>query len=142
MRPSWQEYALDIAKVASKRSEDPHRKVGACALDKNNMILGVGYNGLASKKEADAKFWEDRGERRRFMIHAEANCMSLFNKGQASLLAATLLPCSHCATLIAAYKIPQVVYSEEYDLDQTAKEIFDFYNIELIKIDKMCNISR
>ena len=98
------------------------------------MILGVGYNGLASKKEADSKFWEDRDGRRRFMIHAEANCMSLFNKGQASLLAATLLPCSHCATLIAAYKIPQVVYSEEYDLDLAAKEIFDFYNIELIKI--------
>ena len=142
MRPSWQEYALDIAKVASKRSEDPHRKVGACALDKNNMVLGVGYNGLATGKEASPLFWENRDERRRFMIHAEANCMSLFSKGQASLLAATLLPCSHCATLIAAYEIPQVVYSEEYDLDQTAKEIFDFYNIELIKIDKMCNISR
>jgi hypothetical protein len=27
-----------------------------------------------------------------------------------------------------------VVYSEDYDKDTTAKEIFKFYNIELIKI--------
>lgn len=133
-RLSWQEYALEIAKTAAKRSEDPHRKVGACALDRDRMILGVGYNGLAPKKKVDAEFWLDRDERRKFMIHAEANCMSLFNKGQASILAVTLLPCSHCATLIAAYKIPQVIYSEEYEQDLKAKEILDFYGVELVKI--------
>ena len=49
-KSTWGEYALEIARVASLRSEDPHRKVGACALNHQNMVIGVGYNGLASGK--------------------------------------------------------------------------------------------
>ena len=50
-KSTWGEYALQIAAVASLRSEDPHRKVGACALNHQNMVVGVGYNGLASGKK-------------------------------------------------------------------------------------------
>lgn len=128
-RVSWSQYALDLATTASQRSEDPYKKVGACALDWNNRILGVGYNGLACGKSANATFWEDRDRRRPFMIHAEANCLTLFTAGECRLLAVTLLPCSYCATMIAAYKIPEVIYGETYDKDQKALEIFDFYGI-------------
>tara|TARA_R100001163_G_C5059374_1_gene196078 strand:- start:1393 stop:1818 length:426 start_codon:yes stop_codon:yes gene_type:complete len=134
-RLSWEEYAIELARTASLRSEDPHKKVGACALDYSNKVLGVGYNGLASGKEVPDVFWEDRDLRRPYMIHAEANCLSLFKAGECKILAVTLLPCSACATLIAAYKIPKVIYSEEYKRDEKAKLIFDFYNIELIKIN-------
>ncbi len=41
-RLSWAEYALKIAETAAERSEDPHRKVGACALNHQNMVAGVG----------------------------------------------------------------------------------------------------
>lgn len=133
-RPSWREYALLLAKTASLRSEDPYRKVGACALDKDGVVLGVGYNGLASGKNVDSEFWADRDARRPFMIHAEANCLSLFKKKEAKILAVTLLPCSSCAALIAAYGIKEVVYSEEYDFDIKAKEIFKFYRIPLTKL--------
>lgn len=134
-RSSWEEYALDIAKTASSRSEDPFVKVGACALDHNNMILGVGYNGLASGKTPSHKsFWEDRDLRRPYMIHAEVNCLSLFKKSEAKLLAVTLLPCSYCALMIAAYGIKNVVYGEDYKRDAGAKEIFNFYDINLIKL--------
>ena len=68
------------------------------------------------------------------MIHAEANCLSLFKKGEARLIAVTLLPCSSCATLIAAYGIPKVVYEQEYERDTQAKEIFKYYKIELRQI--------
>jgi deoxycytidylate deaminase len=68
------------------------------------------------------------------MIHAEANCLSLFRSGECKLLAVTLLPCSYCATMIAAYKIPAVVYSEIYDRDPAALEIFNFYKIKLTQI--------
>jgi len=54
MRVSWEEYALNLAYAASDRSEDPHRQVGACALSHDNMVLGLGYNGLAAGKEAPA----------------------------------------------------------------------------------------
>jgi dCMP deaminase len=129
-RISWEEFALRIAEVASYRSEDPFKKVGSCALDFNNRVIGVAYNGLVSKKEVDSNFWEDRDKRRPYMIHAETNLLSLFKKGDCKLLACTLLPCSCCATMIAAYQIKKVVYKEIYERDSKAFEIFDFYGIE------------
>ena len=134
-RLSWEEYALSLATVASLRSQDPDREVGACALNSQNMVIGLGYNGLASGKGINGKtFWDDRDERRKYMIHAEANCLSLCEKGEVELLAVTLLPCSYCATMIAAYNVGRVVYKEEYERDTLSKEIFKFYSIELNKI--------
>ena len=134
MRISWQEYALNIAKTASERSEDPFMKVGACALNKDNMVLAVGYNGLATGKKVDERFWRVRSKRRPYMIHAEANCLSLVKRGEVDLLAVTLLPCASCATLIASYNIPTVVYGQEYERDMKALEIFDFYGINCVKL--------
>ena len=130
-RLSWEEYALELASSAAQRSEDPYRKVGACALSVDNMVLALGYNGLASGKVLthSPDFWEDRDDRRKYMIHAEANCLSLCKKGEPKLLAVTLLPCSYCATMIAAYGIETVVYSEIYERDTQALGIFNFYNI-------------
>lgn len=134
-RLSWEQYALNLAKTASERSEDPYQKVGACALNEKHMVLALGYNGLASGKDVKGeKFWADRDKRRAYMIHAEANCLSLCQRGEVDLLAVTLLPCSYCATMIAAYGVNKVIYGEEYYRDTLAKSIFDFYNIELIKI--------
>ena len=55
-RIDWEEYALRIAEVASMRSEDPYKKVGACALDENNRVIGVAYNGLASGVNVSESF--------------------------------------------------------------------------------------
>ena len=68
------------------------------------------------------------------MIHAEANCLSLCKKGEVDLLAVTLLPCSYCATLIAAYGVKKVVFSETYEKDEKALDIFKFYNISVTNI--------
>jgi dCMP deaminase len=130
-RISWEKFAIDIADTASLRSEDPHHKVGACALNHQNMVVGVGYNGLASGKDVSPEFWEDRDARRPYMIHAEANCLSLCKKGEIRLLAVTLLPCSYCATLIASYGVQKVVYLDTYHKDDKAFEILSFYGIQL-----------
>ena len=132
-RIDWYEYAMLLAFSAAKRSEDPYRKVGACALNKDKMVVGLGYNGLASGKDAPRNFWEDRDERRKYMIHAETNCLSLCKKGEVELLAVTLLPCSYCATMIASYGVKEVLYHEEYENDQASKEIFAFYDIDMLK---------
>jgi len=133
VRISWEEYALNIAQTASSRSEDPYAKVGACALNTEHMVVAVGYNGLASGKDVSYDFWRNRDHRRKFMIHAEVNCLSLFKKGEAEILAVTLLPCSSCATMIAGYGISKVVYGDIYKRDENALEIFTFYDIECIK---------
>lgn len=133
-RLTWPEYALQIAESAAGRSEDPHRKVGACALNHDNMVVGVGYNGLASGKTASKTFWDDRDLRRQYMIHAEANCLSLCKKGEVRLLAVTLLPCSYCSTMIAAYGVEEVYYKEAYERDTRAFDILHYYGIRLKNI--------
>ena len=133
-RINWYEYSMLLAESAAKRSEDPYRKVGACALNGDKMVVGLGYNGLASGKNVNSKsFWEDRDERRKYMIHAEVNCLSLCKRGEVKLLAVTLLPCSYCATTIAAYGVKEVLYKDEYEYDSNAKKIFGFYDIEVLK---------
>ena len=133
-RLSWEEYALQISKVAALRSEDPYKKVGACALDHSNRVIGVAYNGLAPGVNVDSSFWTDRDARRPYMIHAEANLLSLFKSGECKTLACTLLPCTCCASMISAYKIKKVVYIEEYIRDNKAIEIFKFNGIECRQI--------
>jgi len=134
-RPDWKEYALRLAFTAAERSEDPYQRVGACALNRDRMVLGLGYNGLASGVSMPYKnFWENRDYRRKYMIHAEANCLSLCKKGEVDILASTLLPCSSCATMIAAYGVESVVYSELYKRDTDALSIFKFYNISVEQV--------
>lgn len=135
MRINWDEYALSLAHVAKLRSEDPFRQVGACALDYNNRVLGVAYNGLKSGTNADQSFWLDRDKRRPFMIHAEANLLSLFKKGECNTIALTCSPCSACATLIVAHDIKRVIYSNYYENDSKGLDILHFYDIERVYID-------
>lgn len=135
-RRSWPEHAMALAFEASKRSEDPYKKVGACALDFNNRVLGVSYNGLASGKKVSKAFWQNRDERRSYMIHAEQNLLSLFSQGDASIIAITLFPCEYCSKLIATWKIPRVYYLEEYEHCGYSKKILNFYNIKYSKLHR------
>jgi len=135
-RPTWAEYAVGLAHTAATRSEDPYHKVGACALGWNGEVLGLGYNGLMSGKDVEPSFWEDRDARRPYMIHAETNCLAGVERGQCKILGVTLLPCSYCATMIAAYEIPYVFYSEVYDRDTKALDILKFYEIKCEQIER------
>lgn len=134
-RISWEEYAARLAVTASLRSEDPHRQVGACALAFDNRVLGVAYNGLQSGIKVEEQFWSDRDKRRPFMIHAETNLLSLFNRGECRLIAVTLLPCEACAKQIVAWNIPEVIYLHDYSdtCANNSKSIFDFYKVKLTK---------
>lgn len=133
-RIGWEEYALELAKTASIRSQDPYRKVGACALDWNNRVLGVAYNGLAPGKNVSSKFWKNREQRLPYILHAEQNLLSLFNRNQARLIAVTLLPCTSCAKLICCWNIPLVIYHEDYFRDSGALDVFKFYQVKVKKI--------
>jgi dCMP deaminase len=133
-RISWEDYAMKMAETTALRSEDPYQKVGACVFDTENRIVGVGYNGLTHGKKVTPEFWSDRDERRKYMIHAEANALCHVDRNQGVVLACTLLPCSSCATLIAAYGIKKVLYKETYKRDMSSIKIFDFYGIECKQI--------
>lgn len=135
-RVSWDEHALILAFAATCRSQDPYKKVGACALDYNNHVLGVAYNGLAPGKNVPDTFWHDRENRRPYILHAETNLLSRISIGQAKTIAITMQPCSSCAVTIAAHRIQRVVYSENYEYDKRGLDVLKFYDIEVVQISK------
>jgi len=133
-RLSWEEYAMGLAYVASQRSQDPYVKVGASALSHDNRVLGAAYNGLASGFDLPSDIWQDRDKRRPYILHAEQNLLSLFNRKEAKLVAVTLLPCSDCARLLCSWGVQTVCYINEYDRDSGSKDIFNFYRVTLLQI--------
>ena len=113
-RISIPQYAMALAQVASLRSEDPFRKVGAVAIDHANRVIGTAYNGLAPGFDADADFWKDRDARQKFMLHAEVNLCSLFTRGSVKLVAVTTKPCTSCMQMLCAYGIKEIYYRDDY----------------------------
>ncbi len=43
---SWDEYFMGVAFLSAQRSKDPNTQVGACIVDKDRCIIGIGYNGF------------------------------------------------------------------------------------------------
>ena len=121
-RIDWVRYALDLAKVAASRSEDPHVKVGATILRKDHSIASLGYNGVPSGDE-----------RRKRVIHAEINALRYIKPQEGYLLACSLSPCRHCIQAIASYGIKIVCYEEEYDKDEFAFELAEEFGVSLCK---------
>lgn len=133
-RISIPRYAMELAQVASLRSEDPYRKVGAAALDWDNRVIGTAYNGLAPGFDAPAGFWDDREKRQKFMLHAEINLCSLFRRGEAKLVATTTMPCTSCMQTLCSYGIEEIYYRDVYH-ESHAPEIAELYGIKLRRID-------
>lgn len=73
-RPDWVEYFLALAFVIASRSRDPDTKHGAVITDKNNIILGTGYNSPV-KGLPDKKIPITRPQKYPYMIHAEENAL-------------------------------------------------------------------
>ena len=121
---SWNEYFMGVAILASKRSKDPNTQVGACIVDKNNIILSTGYNGLPYGC-SDAEYtWERTGEDAKYksVVHAELN--AILNAQGKDLKNARifvdLFPCNECAKAIIQCGIKEVIYL--YDKYADSKE--------------------
>ena len=116
---SWDEYFMGVALLAAKRSKDPNTQVGACIVDKNNVILATGYNGFPVGCSDDEFPWDREGENTKypFVVHAELNAV-LNASGKdlrGSRLYVALFPCNECAKAIIQSGIKEVVYlSDKY----------------------------
>ncbi|MES2996996.1 MAG: deoxycytidylate deaminase [Verrucomicrobiota bacterium] len=132
-RLSIPRYAMALAHVASLRSEDPYRKVGAAALDFDNRVIGTAYNGLAPGYDAPDGFWDDRDARQKFMLHAEVNLCSLFRRGEVKTVAITTMPCTSCMQTLCAYGVREVYYRDAYQISE-APLIAGMYGIILEQI--------
>lgn len=111
---SWDEYFMGVALLAAKRSKDPNTQVGACIVDRNNIILSTGYNGFPYGCSDDVYPWERTGNdtKYNYVVHAELN--AILNASGKDLhgarLYVDLFPCNECAKAIIQSGISEVVY--------------------------------
>ena len=124
---SWEGYFMGIAFLSGQRSKDPSTQVGACIINDERRIVGVGYNGMPDLKgrDNDQVFTWNRDEnlaldeqKYAYVCHAELN--AILNKNSVSLKGCTiyvsLFPCNECAKLIIQSGIKEVVYySDKYE---------------------------
>jgi dCMP deaminase len=59
---SWKEYFMATAFLAGKRSKDPSTQVGACIVNKDKRIVGIGYNGMPNGISDNELPWSKRAQ--------------------------------------------------------------------------------
>ena len=124
---SWDDYFMAVAFLSAQRSKDPNTQVGACIVDTNKCIIGVGYNGFPRGCSDDHLPWNRLAEcelhkKYPYVVHAEVN--AILNKCSANVRNATiyvaLFPCNECAKVIIQSGIREVVYLNDHYHDTDA----------------------
>lgn len=131
-RPSWDEYFMSFAYVASTRSACLRRTIGA-VLMRDRMIVSTGYNGpprgivhcdrkgcIRERLEIESGTQLDICA----AVHAEINAINHAAyhgmKTKGSTLYTTHYPCGGCARSIVNAGIVRIVYCEAYPGDAAA----------------------
>jgi dCMP deaminase len=129
---SWDEYGCFLALCGKSRSIDPHTRIGGCAINNENRVLGVSYNGLKSGVEMPEwmKLEENRERKSDLFIHCESNLCALLVKGQCKTIYLTQSPCIKCCQNIAALDVKRVVYLKEYKKCNKFKDFLSFHRID------------
>ncbi len=147
MRPSPDEYFMEMAHLASKRSTCLRHNVG-CVVVKDKRVLATGYNGapkgLKHCEEVGCirtKLNVPHGERHELCrgLHAEQNAIiqaALFGVSiKNSTIYSTHYPCSICAKMLINADIKEIVYDKDYE-DDLAKQILSESNIKVRQFKK------
>ncbi|MDR1458608.1 MAG: cytidine/deoxycytidylate deaminase family protein [Bacteroidales bacterium] len=156
IRPSWDEYFMEIANTVAKRATCDRGRSG-CVIARGKQLLVTGYvgspNGMAH--------CDDVGHQMKKMIHedgaitnhcvrtvhAEQNAICQAAKLGVALEGATLYcrmtPCRTCAMLIINCGIRRVVCEKKYHAGKESEEMFklahvtlDFINEEILKYNE------
>lgn len=143
IRPSWDEYFIEIMHSVGKRATCDRGKSG-CIIVKNRQILATGYVGApAGAKHCDEVGHEfvltvDDGCASEHCIrttHAEQNAICNAAKNGVSTIDSTLYcqmePCYACAKMIINAGIIRVVAFKQYQKAERSREIFKECNVKL-----------
>ena len=139
---SWDETFMLLAHLVAQRSKDPNTQTGACIVDENKIIVGLGYNGWPRGIKDELLPWGREGEtldkKYIYVVHAEANAVLNANKStQGCTIYCTLAPCNECAKIIIQQGIKEVVYHKDiyHDLDEwvAARKMFDLAKVKYRK---------
>ena len=153
-RKDWDTYFLDIAYMASTRSQCPRRHVGA-VLVQGKKLLGSAYNGAPmgvpdcseagcmlveefEMKLVDGKERMFRKERCVRTIHAEQNLLLFTDRRdrEGSTVYVTDEPCWTCANMLANSGIVEIVYHRPYPKDhEKVEQLMKIRNIVFRRLD-------
>lgn len=142
IRPSWDDYFMYLAELASRRSNCMKRRVG-CIVVVDLRVVSTGYNGtpkgLTNCMEGGCGRCNDGSARKGelldtcWCLHAEEN--ALLEAGrlrcQRATLYCTLFPCLGCSKKIFNMGVIAVVYREEYHADESVHKLFKHVGVDL-----------
>ncbi len=147
MRPSWDDYFMQISELVKTRSTCIRRQVGATVV-LDRRIISTGYNGAPRNTThcedigcMREKLGIPSGQRHELCraIHAEQNAIVQAAYSGTSLKGATVYvtcqPCSMCAKTLINSGIVRIVYKGSYP-DELSLELLREANVELVRYDE------
>lgn len=142
LRPTWDEYFMEITGVVARRSTCLRRQVGAIIV-RDNRILTTGYNGAPAGLNHCLEIGclrENKGipsgERHELCrgLHAEQNALLQAAVHGISIAGGTIYvthqPCVICAKMIINAGIEKVVFRGRYP-DRLSRQLFAEAGVEL-----------
>ncbi len=144
VRPSWDEYFMDLANTAAKRATCDRGRSG-CVIVRDKHVLVTGYvgspKGMAHCDEVGhlfkKVFHEDRTVTQHCVrtVHAEQNAIcQAARRGIAlddSTLYCKMTPCRTCAMLIINCGIARVVCEKKYHAGKESEDLFEKAGVKL-----------
>jgi dCMP deaminase len=135
MRPSWDEYFIELARVTASRATCDRKHVG-CVLTRNKVVIATGYNGsIRGLPHCDDEGHEMVGGHCIRTVHAEANAIAQAARyGHAidgCTAYVTASPCHNCFGLLANAGVRRIVFAEFYR-DDTLFGLAKQAGIELV----------
>jgi len=141
---SWDDYFMGIALLSAKRSKDPSTQVGACIVNEDKRIVGIGYNGFPQGCSDEDFPWAREGTfletKYAYVVHAEMNSIlnSMGKDLRNSTLYVAMFPCNECAKSIIQTGIKRIVFlSDKYshtDGDKASRRMFDASGVKYEKL--------
>jgi dCMP deaminase len=145
MRPSWDEYFMEIVDLIKTRSTCLRRQVGALIV-KDKRILATGYNGapMGCKHCSEIGCIREKhkipsGQRHELCraIHAEQNAIVQAAYSGTSVKGGTLYvthqPCVLCAKMAINAGISKIVFKGDYP-DELAMDLLKEAGLEVVKL--------
>lgn len=134
MRPTWDSYFADMARLTATRATCPRAQVG-CVLVRDNRILSSGYNGSAGGLDhcldVGCLMVDNHCTR---ALHAEQNAIiqcalhGVSTKGATAYV--THCPCVVCAKMLINAGVWRVVYLNDY-ANAKGDEFFKWAKVQL-----------
>ena len=135
---------MGIALLSAKRSKDPNTQVGACIVNSDNKIVGIGYNGFPIGCSDDNLPWNRDGKdinstKYPYVVHAEANAILNSTENlKGARIYVGLFPCNECAKLIIQSGIKEILYlSDKYkneDFIKASKKMLKMSGVKLTQL--------